>query len=153
MVNARMTPEDYRRRAEWNKNRMISCAKVTTLTGVQHTALAILSAYRHKMHVYSEDFYSGSVEADKVKAFLTGALSTMLRCAGLPELKIDRLFLIPDEEFCRGFTADQVGAAKTACSDEIERYNMVIEKYLRCVDMKYGTWYAPCGGQRRKEAV
>lgn len=152
MINSTMTIEDRRKRAEWNRNRLRNCAESDELTEVQHTALAILSSYRHQMHCGKGEFFkSKSGLKEKFSNFITYAMPIMLRQAGLPPLYLEtNLRYMPDDEMAEqlGLEGEYLELAKSTCEAEAERLNRAIEGYLAGIDRKADTWYAPSGMTR-----
>ena len=75
----------------------------------------------------------------------------MLRSAGLPELYLgDLTSTLVNEERATKMQLSERGmlVAKEVCRDDIENINTRIENYLRDIDRKYHTWYAPSGSTR-----
>lgn len=159
MINNLMTKEDRKKREEWNRNRMQRCAESEELTEIQHTALAILSAYRHQMHCGKSEFFKAkSGLKEKFSNFVTYAMPIMLRQAGLPPLNLEtNLRYMPDDEMAKelGLEGEFLDLARSTCEAEAERLNRAIEGYLEGIDRRTHntTWYAPTGmtrGNNRK---
>lgn len=139
-----MTREERERREQWTKKRLQENARIKTLTMVQHTALMILCEYRHRLHVASDQFYDLTEEAKRCRSFFKAQLPILLRSAGLPLLETDLSFSIP--------TRDEDGLSEDTkhriCEAYVSGLNEDIEEYLRAIDQKTGTWYAPSGALR-----
>lgn len=130
-------------------------ADVDTLSKEQHSALYILTKYRHDLHTNTDHFFgSDTIEAKKAVTFLTGPMKIMLRSAGLPSLDVDQFLVMPDEDYAKslGLTGEYLDMAKSTCRLQIEKLNAAIESYLKGIDSTYGTWYAPSGKWRCKSA-
>ena len=108
------------------------------LTGEQHTALMILTQYRHNLHKSRESYETLEKDTkNSLRSFFLNQMNRLLKTASLPELNI-RFFLIDHID------GDEM---RTAYIDEI---NEQIEVYLDNIDKKYGTMYCPTGFRRMK---
>jgi len=144
----KLSKEGREKRNNWNRERLVKNAGIGTLSETQHTALAILCHYRHKMHVASERFYDRTMDADKARRFFEGPANIMLEKAGLPKLGCDLSFDIPDVSRMEGMEDDLKRLAKYSCTIYVQKLNREVEDYLRMIDETYGTWYTPSGFTR-----
>lgn len=143
-----MTKKERETRTKWLKKKMQENARSESLTMVQHTALMILCAYRHRLHVATEQFFALTEEAIRCRNFFQNQLPILLRTAGLPALGTDLSFSIPNKSrISRGNILEDM-SAYYLCAAYISGLNSDIEDYLRTIDRECGTEYAPSGAQR-----
>jgi len=146
-----MTNYEKEKRQDWNRRRLTDNARNSRLTKSQHIALYILSKYRHDAHCNAEKFYNDStLEAVRFRNFINGPMNIMLRNVNLPELDLTQFIHMPDKDYARamGLDGEYEELAKSTCLSQMEKLNKAIEGYLKSIDKKYCTWYAPSGGQR-----
>ena len=128
------------------------------LTMNQHRALAILSTYRHKIHVNMGSLYcSSSEEGRRYLDFMAKQMPIMLRQTGLPnlDLSLELSLLVRDceeERFNRTALPTDRYFQKMAriLAEEI---NTKIENYLLEIDLQYGTSYSPSRVARLKKSA
>ena len=169
--------EVYERKNAWAAKHQVQNARITTLTPEQHEVLSRLCSLRHDLHSMSEDkiFNDDSQESKEFWGYVDTfnydppALTTMLTEVGLPPL--DWEADITDYDTSDFFNDYEVIAddgtvypADLDIDDDLywekrsvcvwrlgelkEQFNRAIENYLRKIDDKQGTEYAPTGKSR-----
>lgn len=116
-------------------------ARCSALTSSQHTALALITGMRHKLHCMNGWMLRlPKDEVQFVVGFFDNLLPIMLRGASLPPLEIH----IDDvKESLKG---NEESVTDTA----IELVNSEVENYLGKIDAAYGTAYCPTGIRRMR---
>lgn len=143
-----MTKKILDQRRYYVRKRTTDNKKNTALTESQHAALSMLCYIRHQIHANPKSIWQ---QKKKYKRYLSGGIEIMLRSAGLPELYLgDLTSTLVNEERATKMQLSERGmlVAKEVCRDDIENINTRIENYLRDIDRKYHTWYAPSGSTR-----
>ncbi len=113
----------------------------TGLTGEQHTALMILTQYRHNLHKSRDNYATLDKDTKKsLRSFFLNQMDIMLKAVKLPAVNL-RFFPIDhiDDPKVRGLYIDDMNAR--------------IEGYLDAIDKAYGTMYCPTGFRRQKRAA
>ena len=106
----------------WNVRRTIDNATIHTMTDSQHRTISMLAYYKHMFERNVDTIFNGNNVGLKIYSnFFLKSLPIMLRTAGLPELNLQRRFTEYDAE----------------------AINSDVESYLKYIDRKFGTWYAP----------
>lgn len=151
---------DYQRRRESAAKRMIDNSKNENLTEEQHEALAELCKIRHEIHSNVKSVIISDDENYKARLI---NVNIKLEELGLPYMKfipcgegdyididtIDGLYEYgeppEDDEEKQEWYDDNYHRI----SEELEKLNENIEKYLKVIDDKYSTNYCPTGGLRK----
>lgn len=135
--------------------------QITTLTEKQHDALEFLCSARHELHNDEKAFFL--TDDPKYKDFEhllgvngNGIINRMLIDVGLPQIdyptdifKVKTADAFKREDYPSEFLYELDKATACDKSKKIaENLNKHIELYLREVDIKYGTKYAPVGFYR-----
>ena len=153
--------DKYERKREWAARRMAENALNENLTQEQHEALAELAAARHNLHISIDRLIQGedwSAERRLIKANIAIEESGLKPMDFIPTdesdfIDIDNLRLateideVPDEDDEEEYNDWYVDFVHRV-SGEWEDINTKIENYLREIDKKYGTNYAPSGMSR-----
>jgi len=131
------------KKAAYIKRTMIQNANVSGLTVQQHTALSILCRYRHNFHSNTEAITCGLEKGQKLENFFRKSMPIMLRSANLPGLDVsEELDALAD-----ALTRKDKYTATTQLA-LLEMINLKIENFLREIDFRNGTSYAPSGYAR-----
>lgn len=161
---AYLTKDDYFRREQAAARRMQRNAENPALTEAQHDALATLCAVRHELHstprVGDVLFNEEDPGYSRLWAILetenqTNEVLTALTEAGLPAMdwtcdgvEYDSM-LMWKEVYGTEATEDEIEDAVMGLYDLARAFNDTCEAYLRGIDNKYGTNYAPTGALRK----
>lgn len=114
---------DYNPTSHWDIERFVFNNSIKEMSESQHRAISMLSYYRRAFIRNKEGFEMDNYIAKKIYTnFFLKSLPIMLRSSNLPELNLERRFT---------GTLDSNGIIND------------IDGYLRYIDRRFGTWYAP----------
>ena len=143
---------ERRERNFWNL--MEQNVKIDTLTEEQHKTLANLANLRHQLHVSKEDLFNDESATgndlwhtyDSIDEKLT---ECGLEPMGLPDYTEDFITSLDYDIDDKGLSYEEWYEEEYCVFvDQMEEVNEKIETYLRSIDEKYGTKYAPTGATR-----
>jgi hypothetical protein len=143
---------DYRRESAAKKMR--EQRSITSLTEEQHEALSDVCRIRHELHCSMEDrFYTGSCNFSAHWHYCNNdydsSIYAILKNVGLENNLFWNNEEIPNDMDWEDYEEwDCWEDAYQACYDFCGNINKEIEQYLRNVDKKHGTEYAPSGSLR-----
>lgn len=160
---AKVSKEGYERKREYAGKRMKENAAIDTLTSEQHEALSNLASVRHELHsnkhsAIISDEYGYTSKLLSVNEEINESGLTPMSFIGFKSegdyIDIDTISLLFETED----VPDQADNPKEyqnwydqnyeRISNELEKLNTKIEKYLADIDKKHGTNYAPGGHTR-----
>ena len=147
--------EERRMRREINFwNLMRENAEIETLTEEQHDTLAQLANLRHRLHVNTENLFNIEAPGHEQLWHEYALINETLTACNLPTIDL------PDyiEDFVTSFDYDIDDEGLSYSEwwkkylekfyDDMEEVNDKIEAYLRAIDEKNSTKYAPTGVAR-----
>lgn len=154
-----VSKEGYERKREWAARRMKENKKIETLTETQHEALEELASIRHEIHSNKKSVIISDDQGLKKKLI---KVNEWLLNSGLTPMEfvptsnedyididtIDELYEIEDVPEDDDERADWYDENYMRISGELEDLNTQIEDYMRKIDARYGTNYAPSGMSR-----
>lgn len=154
-----VSKEGYERKREWAARRMKENKKIKTLTETQHEALEELASIRHEIHSNKKSVIISDEQGLKKKLI---KVNEWLLNSGLIPMEfvptsnedyididtIDELYEIEDVPEDDGERSDWYDENYIRISGELEDLNTQIEDYMRKIDARYGTNYAPSGMSR-----
>ena len=114
---------NYSPTSHWNLDRFKYNNSIKEMSESQHRAVSMLTYYRRSFIRNIDSFKTEHTVSRKIYTrFFLNSLPIMLRSSNLPELDLRKRFIgTPDGN---GIVED-------------------VDGYLRYIDRKYGTWYAP----------
>ena len=115
---------DYNPTSHWDLDRFKYNNSIKEMSESQHRAVSMLTYYRRNFIHNMDSFETEHTISRKIyTGFFLNSLPIMLRSSNLPELNLKNRFIgTPDSN---GIVED-------------------VDGYLRYIDRKFGTWYAPC---------
>jgi len=154
-----LNEEEYERRNEAAAQRMEKNAENTSLSEEQHEVLAELCSIRHKMHCHPNGFWiSESCDYRIFFNYIDSEINELLRNAGLPAIKFPDATNCPSDadwdmelnqsDYSDDEWEDMMDDAHHEALNFAEKINTIIEDYLKKIDEKHGTNYAPTGALR-----
>ena len=156
---AKLNKEEYSRRNENAARRMAANSKISTLTQDQNNALANICKARHELHLnienviksdlfnYKQNIVNANVLINESGVdpmdFVGTDNSDFIDIDSIEEAKEFDEVDIDDEDY-----QDWYDSTYNRIHQELEKLNKDIEEYLKQIDVKYLTNYAPTGSQR-----
>ncbi len=148
----KLKKEKYERKREWAANRMEKNKEITTLTEEQHDILSDLASFRHELHINQFALYNSEHSQNPKFNKYIDTINDKLKEAKLPSISLIKIEDIPSTEDRYNGIIDNTDEAENKNRNEAlriaEEINSNIEKYLRAIDEKHGTDYAPSGASR-----
>lgn len=141
----------YEAKQAYIENKIGENMQIETLTEDQHIALNDLCRIRHEMHCNHDGFFNTESQYyNKFWALIDNGINEMLTNVGLEKINFDydEFEMVTDVDYAdMGYSYDD---AIQFVYNITEGFNEEIEKYLREIDRKHGTHYAPTGMARFK---
>lgn len=139
----------YEAKRRYVENLMYRNRIDSTLTSEQCDVLEKVCSFRHQLHSNPESlFYSESANYDYFNDMLRDEMSELLSSAGFENSLAYDLIEIPNDHCC--YSDEEYEECLCEVHEFVNGVNRDIEQFLRDVDEKYGTHYAPTGFSRLK---